>query len=309
MDYYFVYIVSTSQNSSFNLDEIPKPLFQIHLERIADYLVPGEGVWWHYNSQINNVIFHDSSSSKEVYNEGPELLDFDDYTMVNVTELLYERWQTCIQRKVKLPLNSLILYDREGEFLEKVEGIRPKQNELIEDEKEDYCMSLIPEETESDINVLGEIVETSDNNPTKQILTVKVQSQETKNFENKSESVDACPTVKKSKMVSLIEKVVGSSELLSKFEKNHLLYKSNPTTSKAAGKQCAEILPTIQAQVLKEHCKSKTNYEAWEVEFFEKNGVAPCEKDVIKSKEVKLMFEKIKISKKLLQLWKINLNV
>ena len=36
--------------------------FQAHLERIADYLYRGEGVWWHVEG--DSVIMHDGPGSK-----------------------------------------------------------------------------------------------------------------------------------------------------------------------------------------------------------------------------------------------------
>ena len=48
------------------------PAFQSHLERIARFLIPGEGVWWHRDSN-HNVHFRDSDTDPKSYVEGQGL--------------------------------------------------------------------------------------------------------------------------------------------------------------------------------------------------------------------------------------------
>ena len=55
-------------------------LFQLHLERIADYLSFGEGIWWHHNVDTNEVVFHDGETSPNEV-EGSVLLSFCNTTL------------------------------------------------------------------------------------------------------------------------------------------------------------------------------------------------------------------------------------
>ena len=50
--------------------------YQAHLERLSDYLLTGEGVWWHRDSDTGDFVFHDGESEPEYREEGPPLMDF-----------------------------------------------------------------------------------------------------------------------------------------------------------------------------------------------------------------------------------------
>ena len=60
------------RRSVFDLSKIDYKIWQCHLERIVDYLLPGEGVWlW---LQGNQGEFFDSRDDEDSRDEGPELL-------------------------------------------------------------------------------------------------------------------------------------------------------------------------------------------------------------------------------------------
>ena len=46
-------------------------LFQQHLERIDDYMLPGSGVWWHYDAE--DVVFKDPLLEQSHHLDGPGL--------------------------------------------------------------------------------------------------------------------------------------------------------------------------------------------------------------------------------------------
>ena len=46
--------------------------WQAHLQRIAHYLLPGKGVWWHF-TQSGDVCFNDGNSDLEYHSAGPQL--------------------------------------------------------------------------------------------------------------------------------------------------------------------------------------------------------------------------------------------
>ena len=50
-----------SQNTIFTKDEIDCFGYLAHLERISDFLLRGEGVWWHFGDVSKCIIFHDGA--------------------------------------------------------------------------------------------------------------------------------------------------------------------------------------------------------------------------------------------------------
>ena len=64
-----------------------KRLFQLHLERIADYLSIGEGKRWHHDEKTNENIFHDVSDSSPDLTQ-PLLLSFYDTAMKEARQVV-----------------------------------------------------------------------------------------------------------------------------------------------------------------------------------------------------------------------------
>ena len=50
--------------------------YQAHLKRISDYLLIGEGIWWHQETDTGYLVFHDGDAEPEFPEEGPALRDF-----------------------------------------------------------------------------------------------------------------------------------------------------------------------------------------------------------------------------------------
>ena len=74
---------------------IPKTLikkhsskWQAHLERISDFLLPGEGVWWSQDEDF--VEFFDASGEASFREEGPTLHHFRSNNLKNEDEYLME---------------------------------------------------------------------------------------------------------------------------------------------------------------------------------------------------------------------------
>ena len=49
---------------------------QSHLHRIADFLLPGRGIWWEELREAGSIIFHDSIEKPDFHAEGPLLHRF-----------------------------------------------------------------------------------------------------------------------------------------------------------------------------------------------------------------------------------------
>ena len=69
-----ILVTIEKSNSKFDFVAMDSKLFQLHLKRIAQYLSPGENVWWHHKVETNEIVFHDSKESSDQHANGPEIL-------------------------------------------------------------------------------------------------------------------------------------------------------------------------------------------------------------------------------------------
>ena len=95
--------------------------YQAHLERISDYLVVGEGVWWHRDLDTGDIIFHDGDDEPECRPEGPALKSFTETSLKSSYEELKKCWKECLEKNVTLPIKSVIEYDDNGDFLRRID--------------------------------------------------------------------------------------------------------------------------------------------------------------------------------------------
>ena len=68
--------------------------FQAHLEKIADFLHCGEGIWWWYI--MSGVEFLDGPGEKESQDNGPPLHHFCIHTLKSEEKYLKDCWKECI---------------------------------------------------------------------------------------------------------------------------------------------------------------------------------------------------------------------
>ncbi|VDI28834.1 Hypothetical predicted protein [Mytilus galloprovincialis] len=91
-------------------------LLQAHLERIPDFLLPGNNIWWH--STNNNLIFHDGPDEPCYRNQGPEMSHFRSSSLKDENTKLKVIWQTIMTRfqenQLILPLRRLKTFDVYG---------------------------------------------------------------------------------------------------------------------------------------------------------------------------------------------------
>ena len=107
-----------SQNSVFSEDEINCFSYQAHLERIADFLLRGEGVWWHFDKDMRCIIFHDGADQQSSRLQGPPLHHFRSWTVRMERAYLAESWKSCISNsQLLLPTSKINLYNSEGDFI------------------------------------------------------------------------------------------------------------------------------------------------------------------------------------------------
>ena len=86
--------------------------WQAHLERISDFLLPGEGVWGCQDDEF--VEFFDACSEPEFREEGPKLHHFRSTNFKNEEEYLMKCWQECVETEVIIPAHLIRTEDQDG---------------------------------------------------------------------------------------------------------------------------------------------------------------------------------------------------
>lgn len=97
-----------------------KFLVQLHLERIADFMLPGKNVWWHFDED-DDVIFHDGPNDPEFRIEGPVPAHFRDTSVIQECKNIKAIWKECINRaksrQISLPAKMLRMNDKSGKVI------------------------------------------------------------------------------------------------------------------------------------------------------------------------------------------------
>ena len=113
-------------------------LYQAHLERIADFLLPGEGVWWHLDQDSKSVVFHDAEGEPDYHPEGPSLTHFRSSTLDSVQSHLHAIWARLISAEhIKLPIERVRVYGVEEILPHRRFHLFTDENEEVEYDPED----------------------------------------------------------------------------------------------------------------------------------------------------------------------------
>ena len=108
------YHLPTTQNTIIPHRIILKYLhaFQAHLEKIADFLHCGEGIWWWYI--MAGVEFLDGPGEKESQDDGPPLHHFRTHTLKSEEKYLKDCWKECITNGIPIPHPPVRICDGDG---------------------------------------------------------------------------------------------------------------------------------------------------------------------------------------------------
>ena len=92
------------QDTVYTTDYIKKyqTSFQAHLERIADFLLPGPGIWWKWEG--NSVRFFDGATNAAQHKGGPHKAHFRSSQIKDELLRVKACWQRCLDNNVELPL-------------------------------------------------------------------------------------------------------------------------------------------------------------------------------------------------------------
>jgi hypothetical protein len=107
-----------SGNSTFNIDFVLKrsTLFQAHYQRIADFMLGGQDMWWSLSDGM--LTFHDGPEEPD-FRAYPPLRNFRSMSCSNQQSLLAEDWRMCVHEceasRLSLPLPRIKIH-QEGEL-------------------------------------------------------------------------------------------------------------------------------------------------------------------------------------------------
>ena len=86
-------------------------VLQAHLARIADFVLPGRNIWWHFDGE--NVVFHDSVQEPNCRPEGPILSNFRSSSLKKEIFRIDTIWEQCLNqvkdKKLELPIARIKL--------------------------------------------------------------------------------------------------------------------------------------------------------------------------------------------------------
>ena len=92
--------------------------YQAHSERVSDFLLCGEGIWW--RDVVKGVEFFDITSPSEILTAAdtlPPLRHFRSHTLKSESKYLKDNWKKCVSlATVKIPHHAIRVFDEMGEL-------------------------------------------------------------------------------------------------------------------------------------------------------------------------------------------------
>ncbi|CAC5408359.1 unnamed protein product [Mytilus coruscus] len=150
-------LLSKRENTIFpkEIFGIKSSLFQSHLERIADFLLPGYNIWWHYNG--TEIVFHDSVDEPEFRMQGPDTANFRSTSLKKERAIIDDIWQTSLDKAASSELVLPILHVKtkeDGKLIYKrtnlksvMKHVSSPTNNISEDETNDNLEETAQKET------------------------------------------------------------------------------------------------------------------------------------------------------------------
>ncbi|CAC5389541.1 unnamed protein product [Mytilus coruscus] len=150
-------LLSKRENTIFpkEIFGIKSSLFQSHLERIADFLLPGYNIWWHYNG--TEIVFHDSVDEPEFRMQGPDTANFRSTSLKKERAIIDDIWQTSLDKAASSELVLPLLHVKtkeDGKLIYKrtnlksvMKHVSSPTNNISEDETNDNLEETAQKET------------------------------------------------------------------------------------------------------------------------------------------------------------------
>ena len=134
--------------------------WQAHCEVISDYLNSGD--WWERDESTKSIVFFDGPNDPDFRESGPPLMHFRDSKMHDVYRILRENWEECIRDITKLPLDSIKVYDTEGNFVKRINNGEEGEEMITSGKAVDSEVDLAMSDAGVAIDVPHDILEEED---------------------------------------------------------------------------------------------------------------------------------------------------
>ena len=277
-------------NSTISQDIIQKftTAWQAHLERISDYLILGEGAWWHKTTD-NSIEFFDGKGNPDVCCQGPEVHHFRSSSFE--AELLHLKscWEKCLVAPSQHISNGKL--DDVNLTVEINASHTEDNGGLIDCVPGDVAEVIENREIISD-NVNESVVE----QPTTTFEDILPESS------NEHENLHS--HIYQTKMGNALLKLLGSCKDVESYDKAKSKFKNNPG-NKDYLDNFEYYTVLMQTRVSSHLTQCKAQLKKWENEYFSKHGELPTAKYAMAHETSKLLLSHIKHSKLLFQ----NLNL
>ena len=284
------------------------------MERISDYLLCGEGVWWHRESDV--IVFYDGDESPKFNGKGPSLKNFESESLQSVHAELKKCWEKCLSENISLPLRSVRVFDHAGDYVE-TRDIPSHVGDMPYhiDDGEEENVELIPVEGIYDTCIAGETHNIVSEEEDIQAVTLsKVDTILTDTHDTDANNINfksKCNKQKafqytfnlKSNIGKTICKVIGISPGLREFDTHHVLFKNFKYEQSRV--MCQRRLLELQRKVKEEYEMAKIFVGNWEKNYFEKYGITSGKNQLDEDDDYSHNYIKYINGKKLMQLWKI----
>ena len=306
--------------------------YQAHLERIADFLTCGEGIWWRHI--VSGVEFLDGPDERKYNNNGPPLHHFRTHTLKSEDQYLKSCWKECIAHLDSIPHHTVRIYDDNGnlesvqhtKFLEDDDDNEDDNDpsdgnnyDGLEEEQNHYIADTIQHEDEEeevekivDLQQVGEelteCIELSI--PEVNLLTERIEREAAKERHEATppETPVEDTAELKTTLAKSVSKVLGKTNEVRKLDKLRTVLRDN-LTSKQAQDNYEASLAVVQTQVLAKHSSVKQQFKEWEQNFFaEHNYNEPTLDDIRNDRSGHDFYKTLRLCKQLLQHWNITLH-
>ncbi|CAH1264059.1 Hypp2835 [Branchiostoma lanceolatum] len=301
--------------------------WQAHCERISDFLLCGEGVWWTAGEQ--GVTLHDSSSRPGNAAKEPRILHFRSCSLKTVDKHLRDSWKRCLSEDIVIPLKKLYIYEEDGslkgiqwtKFLATPNSTETSSENSSESSTESSTENVtenvtengddenssengagqgsenLTEEEEEGSEVLAQVQESTDNIPALDQADTCC-SQEARRTSHHSHQSTASSVENQSRWTQSLQALLGDIHEVETFDCLRKKMKQQNHVSKETKEKYDKTVAFLQIEVSKCHSVLKTDVEKWERDFMSNHDCAcPTLKDIEEAPHVKLLYHNIKIAR------------
>ena len=313
--------------------------WEAHLKAIADFLLPGEGVWWQV-IEGECVEFFDGPEEPNFREQGPPLHHFRSSSIKSEHQYLMTCWGQCNEKEVPIPATmerdtngrwiasercllrasednpGLEIVHTDMESCDPTEDSQSTEEPEMLEEEEDLHEECQSDETESTLEgyqpykpaATAELQEHTDE-PENNRIEVKQHQQEMT-----CETEDDQPPSKEETHESLLSKtakalalILGRSKDVVTYDKLRNNAAKNPN-SRYHKERYLNHLAHIQVQVLKTYREVNKASKEWSASFQRSHQKTPTEKDLNTDPSISAIQKKIKVALELLKVWKMTVH-